>query len=192
VRETPNTAETDKDGKRMGEEEEEEEDYYDGIINDDGENAWRSPEAKKSASKSSNDEENKTGSSGGGDGTDDSIQLASVEAFSAAAPVMNGFKAVPLDGGFVIDVREIPVELLMNVSLPPQNTYVRTAFDLNLDGLDKKPWRSASNTTTSNNGVRSALMDAHFNFGLDEKTWVMYARRQRYLFYHKSFFFSSK
>ena len=42
--------------------------------------------------------------------------------------------------------------------MPQPGKYIRTAFDLNLDGIEGHPWRRTHPTT-------------YFNYGLDEATW---------------------
>ncbi len=87
----------------------------------------------------------------------------------------------------MVDIRAVPGELLLDARLPAAGKFVRSAFDQNLDGLDHRPWRDlkakaeAKPVKTEGEeegsaaaaGDRPAGMDAYFNYGLDENSWVV-------------------
>ena len=87
------------------------------------------------------------------------------------APVRKNFKALPVGRiAFIVDVRDIPADVLKMTRLPAPGKYVRTSFDQNLAGLDQKPW-----------SLPGAPTEDYFNYGLDEDCFLHYARRQREL-----------
>ena len=75
--------------------------------------------------------------------------------------------ALPAEGEeLFLPVETLDFEMLDKVKMPPPGKYTRTAFDLNLDGVDGQPWVGQN-------------PKAFFNYQLDEVKWRRYSRRQR-------------
>jgi len=104
-----------------------------------------------------------------------------LKTLSDVAPREGGVRCLPATADpavlSVVDVRELPPESLVSVRLPGgggAGRVVRTSFDLNLDGLEAKPWRSLpsaaaattapSSSSSSSSSLRGVALRRRFCF----------------------------